>query len=86
MDITINDIPNRLERLPQGLRDKVFAFIDELERQAGHMATDISETKKSKWAEFAEELSEKAPLTGLGDEFLKNSKEFREGFEFKLER
>jgi hypothetical protein len=51
MEITANDMASRFKRLPQSLRYKVLAFIDELERQSG-----ISEkTKKQKV--FAESLN-----------------------------
>ena len=49
MDITINDIQNRLARLPQNLRDNVIKAIEEAERQAGiikkiYTNTDTGET------------------------------------------
>jgi hypothetical protein len=36
-------------------------------------------SKKGKWAKVAEELSREAPLTGIGEEFLKHTKGFRKG-------
>jgi hypothetical protein len=42
-----------------------------------------SEPKKGKWAKVAEELSREAPLTGIGEEFLKHTKRFRKNFALK---
>lgn len=39
--------------------------------------------EKGKWARVAEELSEKAPLTGIGEEFLEHAQEFRKNFSLK---
>jgi hypothetical protein len=41
------------------------------------------EQKKGKWAKVAEELSREAPLTGIGEEFLKHTKRFRKSFVLK---
>lgn len=40
----------------------------------------VKDQNKGKWARVAEELSREAPLTGIGDEFLKHTKDFRENF------
>lgn len=42
-----------------------------------------SEQKKGKWARVAEELSREAPLTGIGEEFLKHTQRFRKSFAIK---
>lgn len=39
--------------------------------------------EKGKWAKVAEELSREAPLTGIGEEFLKHTKRFRKSFALK---
>ncbi len=41
------------------------------------------EKGKGKWAKVAEELTREAPLTGIGEEFLKHSKHFRKSFVLK---
>lgn len=42
-----------------------------------------AEKGKGKWAKVAEELSRSAPLTGIGEEFLKHTKRFRKSFRIK---
>jgi hypothetical protein len=42
-----------------------------------------SAEKKGKWARVAEELSREAPLTGIGEEFLKHTKQFRKNLMLK---
>jgi hypothetical protein len=39
--------------------------------------------EKGKWAKVAEELSREAPLTGIGEEFLKHAKQFRRSLVLK---
>ncbi len=39
--------------------------------------------KTGKWAKVAEELSREAPLTGIGEEFLKHTKRFRKSLVIK---
>lgn len=36
-----------------------------------------------KWARVAREFSERAPLTGIGEEFLRHTRQFRENFHLK---
>ena len=44
MDVKINDITSRIERLPQGLKNEVLVFIDGIERRAG-INKEFSEVK-----------------------------------------
>lgn len=59
------------------LTDEMIIHIRTVPKQAP------SEQKKGKWAHVAEELSREAPLTGIGEEFLKHTKRFRKSFAIK---
>ncbi len=37
-------------------------------------------SKKSRWAQLADEIHQKAPLKGKSEEFLKQARKFRENF------
>ncbi len=42
-----------------------------------------SEQKKGKWAQVAEEFSNRAPLLGMSEEFLDLTRRFRQNFALK---
>lgn len=76
--IKIKDIPEKIRTLGMSPEDIVRLVIDD-----AHIQSKSSKTKKSRWAEAVERISE-TPLSEEAAEHLrKASREFRENFRFR---
>jgi hypothetical protein len=48
-----------------------------------HRASSVQSPGQGKWANIAQRLSREAPLTGMSEQFLDNTRRFRENFVMK---
>ncbi len=75
-------------KLPPFKQDEMARRIEEMLKNSHSETEQVSQRgevgqQKGKWAKVAQRLSQESPLTGLGEEFRKHSREFREGFDLK---
>ncbi len=79
--LTIN-LPGSAEALHNVLQ--ILLRYDLISEQKAHTIEQKEITKKpvkkSRWAQLAEEIHQKAPLDGKSEEFLKHVRQFRENF------
>ena len=77
----IDNVPAEeiLERLDQlGVSRKIRVRVSFVDREA-----PPETPKKGRWAAVAERFHKESPLLGISEEVMKNTREFRDSFEFK---
>lgn len=50
-----------------------------------HKAKGEASAPTGRWARFAERMGREAPMTGKSEEFLRSVREFRDGFDLRVE-
>lgn len=76
---TIEKFPEKIRKLNISPKTSIRVIIEDEE-----ITQDSSKTKKSRWAEIAEQISKESPLDEKAGEALrKASREFRDNFRFR---
>ena len=78
MNKVLEHVLREIDALPEAEQERIARVLTEQVRQA-RQATPKSQ---GRWARLAERLSRESPLEGKSEEFLRQVREFREGFAF----
>ena len=76
MDKVLEDMFREVDALPDEERQRILRVLDEQVREAKRRASP----PRGRWARLAERLSRESPLEGTSEDFLRQAREFRQGF------
>ena len=78
MDKALEDVLREVDSLPGEEQRRIARVLEE----EVHKARRAAEEPRSRWARLAERLSGESPLEGRSEDFLRQVREFRDGFLF----
>ena len=77
MNKVLENVLREVDRLPEEEQRRIARVLEEEVHKARR-----TPAKQGRWARLAERLSRESPLEGKSEEFLKQVREFRDGFLF----
>jgi hypothetical protein len=78
MDKALEDVLREVDSLPEEEQRRIARVLEE----EVHKARRAAEEPRGRWARLAERLSRESPLEGRSEDFLRQVREFRDGFLF----
>ena len=78
MNKVLENVLREVDRLPEEEQRRIARVLEE----EVHKAKRETPAPAGRWARLAERLSRESPLEGKSEEFLKQVREFRDGFLF----